>query len=179
VNHQPPDYEYKYGHSEIIKEKLFLGGEDDVDDLLYGTEEARHLNGKGSFSNQAFPQIDTWIDLRDNRPSNRQIYIPEGVQYVSIPFRDGFLDEARVNLPLAEQVLRNALNANQKVLVTCHQGRSRSVILLLWYFAKKEGSFLDAYWLIKGKRPIMNPDKNFKPLIDEWRKQYPAESNTW
>lgn len=175
MNHQPPDYSYKYGHSEIIKGLLYLAGEDDVDALLYGEEESRNLNGKGSFNIEPNPAIDTWIDLRDLRPNNRKIYLPSTVEYLPFPFRDGFLSEAREHLPLAKEALENCLGSNKRVLVTCHQGRSRSVMLLLWYLAEKEGSYLDAYWTIKGARPIMEPDKKFKPLIEEWKVKYPAE----
>jgi protein-tyrosine phosphatase len=179
MNHQPPDYEYKYGHSEIIKNSLYLGGEDDIDHLLYGEEEARHLNGKGTFKNAPTPLVDTWIDLRDHRSNNRMVFIPENVEYLPFPFRDGFLDEAREHLPKAKEVLSQHLQNNKRVLVTCHQGRSRSVMLLLWYLAEQEGSFFDAYWTIKGARPIMEPDKNFKPLLEQWKKQYPMEKGTW
>lgn len=179
MKHQPPDYDYKYGHSEIIKDTLYLGGEDDVDMLLYGEEEARHLNGKGAFKESPTPQIETWIDLRDNRSNNRCIHVPEGVEYISIPFRDGFLEEAREHLPRAKEILTDHLRENKRVMVTCHQGRSRSVMLLLWYLAEKEGSFLDAYWTIKGSRPIMEPDKNFKPLMEEWKATYSMEKGLW
>jgi hypothetical protein len=56
--HQPLNWEEKYGHSEIIDGVLYLGGEDDIDELLYGKEESRNLNGKGLFQNVPTPQID-------------------------------------------------------------------------------------------------------------------------
>lgn len=174
VNHQPPDYNYKYGHSEIIKGLLYLAGEDDVDLLLYGEIESRNLNGKGSFQSEPQPQIDTWIDLRDLRPNNRQIFVPSTVEYLPFPFRDGVLEEAREHLPKAKEALERSIRDNRRVLVTCHQGRSRSVMLLLWHLSEKEGSYLDAYWTIKGARPIMEPDKKFKPLMEEWKIKYPA-----
>lgn len=179
MNHQPPDYNYKFGHSEIIKGSLYLGGEDDVDVLLYGEEASRHLNGKGAFEAPPSPQVDTWIDLRDLRKSNRSVFIPENVEHITIPFQDGNLEEARTHLPLAKKVLEEHLNEGKQVLVTCHQGKSRSVMLLLWYLTEKESSFLDAYWLIKGVRPIMEPDKKFQPLIDEWKASYPKEKALW
>ena len=79
MDHQPPNWLEKYSHSEIINGLLFLGGEDDIDDLLYGKEESRNLNGKGFFQNVPTPQIDVWIDLRDVRDSNRKVFLPENV----------------------------------------------------------------------------------------------------
>ena len=179
MKHQPPDWECKYGHSEIVEGVLYLAGEDDVDILLYGSEEAKNINGKGRFLKEPVPQIDVWIDLRDIRDTNRTVFIPEQVEYISIPFHDGKLDEAREHLPHALQALTDRMDKNKRVLVSCHQGRSRSVMLLLWYLSQKERSFMDAYWTIKGKRPIMEPDKNFKPLIEEWKNLYPLEKTGW
>lgn len=180
MNHQTPDWECKVGFSEILPSSLYLGGEDDIDDLLYGVEEARHLNGKGAFLHAPTPQIDVWIDLRDIRSSNRQVYLPDGIQYVSIPFHDGNLEEARTYLPQAKQQLTSFLEEGKRVLVTCHQGRSRSVMLVLWHLCERENSFLSAYWDLKGKRAVMEPDKRFQPLLNEWKEQYKSEAgNLW
>jgi hypothetical protein len=89
------NWESKYGYSEIIKDKLYLGGEDDIDELLYGAIEARNINRAGRFVNQPTPKIDVWIDLRDIRSSNRYVYTPEGIEYIAFPFRDGELIEAK------------------------------------------------------------------------------------
>ncbi|NOU70291.1 hypothetical protein GC098_02365 [Paenibacillus sp. LMG 31458] len=173
MKHQPPDWESKYGYSEIIKDKLYLGGEDDIDELLYGVVEARNINRTGKFENQPTPKIDVWIDLRDIRSSNRNVYTPEGIEYIVFPFRDGELSEAKEFLPKAKEALQNRIERNKRILVTCHQGRSRSVMLLLWFLGEKGGSFTKAFKEIKAKRPIIEPDKNFKPLIEEWKKEYP------
>jgi protein-tyrosine phosphatase len=172
MTHQPPNWEEKYGHSEIMNGFLYLGGEDDLDELLYGKEEARNLNGKGNFINQPRAQIDVWIDLRDVRPSNRKVIIPEEVEYISIPFRDGFIVEARTFLPMAKDILAMKLADKKRVLVTCHQGRSRSVMLLLWYLSETLGTLEEAEKLLRSKRPIIQPDKNFLPLINEWKSKY-------
>ena len=172
MNHQPPDWEEKYGHSIIINGLLFLGGEDDVDELLYGIEESQNLNGLGVFQNLPNPQIDVWIDLRDIRESNRKVFLPEEVEYISVPFRDGVIEEARTYLPIAKEILSKNLADKKRVLVTCHQGRSRSVMLLVWYLCETLGSFDKAYKLVRSKRPISNPDKRFTPLLKEWKLKY-------
>jgi protein-tyrosine phosphatase len=170
--HQPPNWEEKYGHSVIIDELLYLAGEDDIDELLYGKEEARNINGKGKFEKLPKPQIEVWIDLRDIRETNRKVLIPEEVEYILIPFRDGVIVEAKEFLPAAKRILTDKLADKKRVLVTCHQGRSRSVMLLLWYLSETLGTFEEAEKLIRSKRPIMQPDKNFMPLIEEWRRKY-------
>lgn len=173
MKHQPPDWESKYGYSEIIKDILYLGGEDDIDELLYGVVESRNINRSGKFEHQPSPRIDVWIDLRDIRSSNRNVFIPEAIEYLAFPFRDGELDEAKEFLPKAKEALQNRIYQHKRILVTCHQGRSRSVMLLLWFLVEKGGSFKKAFNDIKTKRPIIAPDKNFKPLIEEWKREYP------
>jgi protein-tyrosine phosphatase len=177
MNHQLPDWECKHGHSEIIKDKLYICGEDDVDDLLYGYEESRNINSKGYFIQSPNPQVDVWIDLRDIRESNRKVFIPDSVEYIQIPFRDGVLIEAVKHLPIAKKILEEKMSQNKRVIVSCFQGRSRSVTLVLWYLCEQLNSYLDAYWAIKSKRPIMEPDKNFRPLLEEWKNKYPPQNN--
>jgi hypothetical protein len=169
--HQPPDWSCMHGHSTIF-DNLFLGGEDDVDKLLYGIEQARSINNNGIFTEEPEPSVDVWIDLRDIRESNRRVFVPDGVEHVPIPFRDGVYKEAKEMLPLAKDILEKRLDEGKRVLVTCHQGRSRSVILLLWHLSEKFNSYQNAYWHIKNKRPIIEPDRNFKPILEEWRKNY-------
>lgn len=179
MKHQQPDWEYKFGHSEILPNQLYLCGEDDVDELLYGEVESRNLNGKGSFEGTPEPQVDVWIDLRDLRDNNRQVFIPKEVAYISIPFRDGVLSQAKEYLPLAKKELEKAMNLNKRVMVSCHQGKSRSSMLLLWYLCEKMGSFQDAYWHLKSKRPIIDTDRNFTPLVEEWKAMYPKTLQQW
>ena len=113
MEHQQPDWDYKYGFSEIIPHKLYLVGEDDIDDLLYGEEESRNINRDGSFKDKPSPMVDVWIDLRDIRDNNRKVYIPEGVEHIQVPFRDGVLEEAREHLPKAKEVLQQKLSENK------------------------------------------------------------------
>lgn len=169
--HQQPDWSYMHGHSEIL-DNLFLGGEDDVDRLLYGMEEAKNINNKGAFVGEPEPSVDVWMDLRDIRNNNRYVFVPDEVLHVKFPFRDGVYKEAQEVLPTAKDMLEHYLSQGKKVLVTCHQGRSRSVILLLWYLSEKFGSFQNAYWHIKNKRPIIEPDRAFKPFLEEWKEKY-------
>jgi len=170
MNHQPPDWSYKFGYSEIIPQQLYMGGEDDIDDLLYGEEQARQLNGKGAFNGTPSPQIDAWIDLRDQRDSNRKIYLPNTIHYYSYPFRDGNVEEANITLPKAKEKLTSLLKEGNRVLVTCHEGKSRSFLLVMWQLIENGESVLDAYWEIKSKRPIVEPHKNFQSFMDKWKK---------
>lgn len=179
MNHQPPDWEYKTGFAEVLPNSLYLCGEDDLDELLYGAEEAQNLNGQGQFTKQPEPQVDVWVDLRDLRPNNRQVFIPEAVQHLSFPFQDGRLEEAREHLPIALKALEKALEEGKRVLVSCHQGRSRSSLLLLQYLCKTSESFQNSYWRLKAQRPNMDIDRNFQPLLDELKSMYPATPQSW
>lgn len=172
MKHHPPDWDNKFGYSEIFPDRLYLGGEDDIDDLLYGVTEARNLNGKGTFLNGPATRIDCWIDLRDHRPSNRIIYIPKEVEYLSFPFQDGNYEEATQVLPEAKAMLTQRLREGKRVVVTCHQGMSRSALLILWHLSEELSSFQQAWALLKEKRYIVKPDKKFTPFLEKWSQTY-------
>lgn len=170
--HEPPDYDLKWEYSEIIDEKLYISGEDELDELLYGEEESLNLNLHGKFNDHPLPKIDVWIDLRDIRESNRKVLIPTGIEYISIPFVDGNLEQAEEFLPIAKSILSSRMSNGKRVLVSCHQGKSRSVLLVLWYLCELNKNFLESYWDIKSKRTIMEPDKNFNSIVDRLKTQY-------
>lgn len=179
MNHQPPDWEYKTGYAEVLPNSLYLCGEDDVDELLYGRTESANLNGKGGFVGSPNPLVDVWIDLRDMRTNNRQVFVPEAVEHLSFPFQDGQLEQAREHLPTALKALEEAMNDGKRVLVSCHQGRSRSSLLLLQYLCKGSESFQDSYWRLKSQRPSMEIDRKFQPLVDELKASFPSMSQNW
>lgn len=179
MNHQPPDWEYKTGYAEVLPNSLYLCGEDDVDDLLYGRTEAVNLNGTGRFVGSPMPMVDVWVDLRDLRANNRQAFVPEAVEHLSFPFQDGQLEQAREHLPTALLALERAMGEGKRVLVSCHLGRSRSCLLLLQYLCKNTESFQDSYWRLKSQRPTMDLDRNFQPLVEELKAQFPAMSQNW
>lgn len=175
MNHQPPDWNYKFGFTEIIPNQLYMGGEDDVDDLLYGEEQARQLNGNGTFTTAPTPQIDAWIDLRDLRESNRSVYLPNNIEYYPYPFRDGNVEEAKTVLPRAKERLTVLLKEGKRVLVSCHEGKSRSFLLVMWQLIENGESVFDAYWEVKAKRPIVEHHKNFQVFLDEWKNNFAKE----
>lgn len=170
--HQPPDWDYKNGYSEILENSLYVCGEDDLDELFYGEEEARNINGKGQFKHQPQPIVDIWIDLRDLRKNNRKLFIPNNVKLFSVPFKDGDLIAAKEYLPKALCILKNELSQEKKVVISCHEGKSRSMILLLWFLSEKFNSFYDALLHLQSKRPIMSIDKKFLPISKQLEKTY-------
>ena len=163
--HQLPDYAYVKGYSEVLP-GLFIAGEDDVDRLLYGEEEARHFNNHFTFATKPVPQIDCWIDLRDSRDSNRKVYVPDSVQKVDFPFKDGNVEEARAVIPQALACLTDCMAQGKRVLVSCHEGKSRSCLLVLLYLKTKMQAF-EAEMLMQQKRPIASIDKRFKSWLSE------------
>lgn len=172
MRHDPPDYDLKWEYSEIMNEKLYICGEDELDELLYGEEESLNINIHGKFNDKPLPKIDVWIDLRDIRDSNRNVFIPSEIEYIPIPFADGNLEQAEEFLPMAKRILSDRISNDKRVLVSCHQGKSRSVLLVLWYLSELNKNFLEAYWDIKSKRVIMETDKNFNPIIDRLKTHY-------
>jgi hypothetical protein len=71
-----------------------------------------------------------------------------------------------------------ASGANDKVLVHCMHGRSRSATIILAYLMKKEGWTLrEAYVHVKLRRPIVGPDKYLKHQLIEYEKHLFGKSS--
>lgn len=136
--------DFRLGVSQIT-ENLFLGGEDDVSEVL--------------------PFVDVWLDLRDEGLWNRIIEIPEHVVYIRIPIADGDGDRAYQVFWKAKQIVRMVLAEGDRVLVSCHSGVSRSVVVVWWVLSEMFQDPEAAWSLLKRKRPSVEPHEGFVPFI--------------
>lgn len=175
MKHQMPDWTERISHHEILP-SLFIAGEDEIDELLYGKEEARRSYQTEEAPSAPDPQIDVWLDVRDLRASNRQVVIPENVEWLQLPFRDGNVEEAEEVLPRALALCQKAWNEEKRLLITCHQGRSRSFLIMVRFLQELGYSYLDAYWMVKGKRCFVQEDKAFTDLL---RKISIKDAESW
>lgn len=86
----------------------------------------------------------------------------------------------RHELPKAKSILSESLELrHNRILISCHEGKSRSSLLALCYLVEKMNSYEDAFWKLKAIRPIMSIHKGFNPILDKLRSQYPNTSNQW
>lgn len=165
-------YHFAEGHragATQVLPWLWLGGEEDVDEPLYGKLlMPEHVT---PHSVSAEPKVHLWIDFRNDLPHNRRIYIPHSVTYISMPFRDGDLEAARRILPLAKLVLDRVREEGKSALITCHAGVSRSAVLALWCMAEEKG-YEWAWCNLLLMRPHVAPHPEFDPILQELAQQY-------
>lgn len=139
-----------YGITKV-NDWLFLGGEDDVDQILN--------------------QVDVWIDFRHFGRWNRVIFVPNHVQYMRMPFMDG--DSTKVKSVLSNaKLIIDYLKPDNKVLVSCHAGASRSALLATWILAEELGDFDAAWWRLRGKRRLIEFHEGFDEFVQELRGKY-------
>ena len=116
-------------------------------------------------------KVDTWIDFRNELSTNLEIKAPNNVVIIKMPFIDGDLEKAKKVYPLAKLILTQAKLNNQKVLVSCHKGLSRSALIALWCMAEEIG-YEKAYNKMKLINPELNIDMHFLPIIEQIKMMY-------
>jgi len=115
---------------------------------------------------QSLDKVDIWIDFRNELSTNLEIKVPNNVVVIKLPFIDGDLEKAKKVYPIAKLILKQAKNNGQKVLVSCHQGLSRSALLALWCMAEEMG-YEKAYDKMKLINSNLKIDINFIPIIEQ------------
>jgi protein-tyrosine phosphatase len=143
---QEADDTLRVGVTQVTGQ-LFLGGQEDV--------------------TEALPHIQVWVDLRSEGMWNRVVEIPSHVTYIRIPIVDGDSNRASQVFKKAKQIVQSSIEEGEKVLVSCHAGISRSVVLVWWVFANQLQDAEKAWSILKLKRPIIEPDERFFPFIKE------------
>lgn len=82
----------------------------------------------------------------------------EDLQVLCVPLEDGF-GNTKYAIDMALHFIHDAVSSDEKILVHCHAGRSRSVCVVAVYLAKYGGYTRDsALALIRGKREIYLSD---------------------
>lgn len=72
-------------------------------------------------------------------------------------------------IEIAYNFIENAVSRNEKVLVHCYAGMSRSASILVYYFMKKNGiDYYSSKKYIKSKRPIIEPNDFFAQQLKEY-----------
>ena len=85
-----------------------------------------------------------------------------GVEYMIIPAIDHPRYDMAAAIPLAMAFIAKAKAMNQKILIHCHMGISRSATVIISYLMAFHGISLDnAIGFLRHKRPIINPNPGF------------------
>lgn len=121
-----------------IFENVYIGNEDDAKDFsLMKSLGITHILIAGKYMDKHFPNDFTYfqIDIADRIDQDLDLYFDECNQFIK---------------------------ESGKVLVHCVMGKSRSPAIVIGYLISVKGmDFQDALDLVKKKRFITNPNKNF------------------
>ncbi len=168
VQTEPPVHEIRVLATEFLP-GLWLSGEDGLDECLFGEQAAQILISTGRLPKEVHPQVDVWIDFRnDNLGSNRRVIAPASVTTVRFPLRDGDLAAARSVFPAAKTLVDHFRKQDRRILVSCHAGFSRSAAFALWIMSEKMG-YETACEQLARLRPYANPQHRFAPLLEEMK----------
>jgi protein-tyrosine phosphatase len=133
-----------FGMSEIIKDRLYLAGQDVANSLeqLKIYKITHILNLTSNIENLFEPKIKyKRIKMYDTLDQDIVVYLDESFD---------FIDEC-LNIP------------NGRILVHCNAGVSRSASIIIAYLIYKNhfDSYTSAYENVKKCRPIIQPNPNF------------------
>lgn len=81
-------------------------------------------------------------------------------------------------LKSALQVIAEAEEAGGKILVHCHEGKSRSVSVCLAYLISRQMPLADALAYVKSKRPIARPNAGFLRQLMSFELETPGTNST-
>lgn len=96
---------------------------------------------------------------------------PEDFKYLHIPSYDITSFDLSTFFKNGNDFIREGTEGNNRILVHCIYGRSRSVSLVISYLmTHKNYSFQDALDLVKNQRPVANPNESFIKQLKELEK---------
>jgi hypothetical protein len=142
------------GPTQIL-DYLYLGSQDDALDLAM-------LKKHG---------ITKVINLSESGPRPDCVANDEH-HFLRIPIKDSYAAKLLPHLDRAFDFIEDARETNQKVLVHCLAGISRSATLAIAYVMRSRHLASDeAYRFVKARRPSISPNFNFMGQLLEYEKQ--------
>ena len=104
---------------------------------------------------------------------------PESYNYLNLDLIDSFQEEIIDKFTESNQFIEKAINNNEKILVHCICGVSRSSTLVIAYLlSKKIGNVEEIIKMLQEKRDIINPIQNFRNQLElYYAKLNPIEIN--
>ena len=133
-----------------------------IDGLFIGSES----NAK-NLEELAAEQIRCIVNVTSHVP----LYHSDQFQYCHLPADDTQKQNLLEYFDQAYTFIRNAIENNEKVLVHCVAGISRSPAIVIGFLMKHaKMSMNDAYEFVKRKRTIVSPNLNFMGQLLEYEK---------
>lgn len=123
-----------------------------------------------SYSESEYDKFSLIINI--DYPDNKAEYDKAGISGKVI--RLGIPDNPKFNIypfftPITDYI-RKYVKQNEKVLIHCLNGISRSVTFVIAYLIRRGMSFRDAYMTVKLRRAIMDPNAGFVKQLIEYEK---------
>jgi protein-tyrosine phosphatase len=107
---------------------------------------------------------DLDIDIIINITNEITNYFPKSFTYINYKIDDIQDDNIEKYLEKAYKILKD--NSDKNILVHCYMGASRSASIILYYLMKENKlSFVEAYNILKKKRPLVNPNIKFVEIL--------------
>ena len=98
---------------------------------------------------------------------NLDNYFPNDFIYTNIPIDDTFDQHIEQYFDKTYKIIENSVNKNEKILVHCHAGISRSATIVIAYLMRKNKWSRDqALNFVKLKRIIVNPNIDFMKALE-------------
>lgn len=136
--------------SEIIKEKLYLGGIDDANDLNF----------------IIINKIDVIITTAHNCVISNEV--KNKINYYQFDIIDKPTFNIREYLDKISLLIENQINQGKRVLIHCWSGVSRSVCCTIAYLMiYKKMCYLDAFRIVFNQRPFICMNDGFVEQLDE------------
>jgi len=103
-----------------------------------------------------------------------------GIDYADFPSIDSAGYDLRNDAIGALRFIRQGLAGDEKILVHCYAGISRSSTIVLLHLMIHKGYTLDrALSHLKGVRPIIHPNRGFMQLLRETDDALQAAASHW
>ena len=137
--------------SEVITRFLYIGNQQDSEDLeLLEKKGITHIINASSHIRNSFPHK---------------------FKYLRIPILDGSGQNISNFFEETYAFIESARKTNGRVLVHCYAGISRSSTIVIAYIMRKHlSTFLSTFMLVKNKRPIVNPNSDFRKHLYNYEK---------
>ncbi|XP_005988726.1 dual specificity protein phosphatase 16 [Latimeria chalumnae] len=121
-------------------------------------------------------QNDIGYVLNASNTCPKPDFIPES-HFLRVPVNDSFCEKILPWLDKSVEFIEKAKASNDRVLVHCLAGISRSATIAIAYIMKKMDMSLDeAYRFVKEKRPTISPNFNFLGQLLDFEKKIKTQT---
>lgn len=129
------------------------------DEIYVGSRE-------GGKDKEKLDELEIGRVIRIGTKKERETYwTHEGIEYLDLDFDDLEKVSLQPHLDRAVEFIkdgRKTSKGKKGVFIHCYAGISRSASIAIGWFMKAKGmGYLNAYYLVKGKRPVINPNMGF------------------